>query len=150
MITISFQIKDDKHAYSANEEPPLIVDFKANHSDLENARFLNVARSFLAKVRKELEAADGDFTASAKRKRPAKDPNSIRTHNFARKVYGILGKNIRNSFKFIAKELNVSRQSIGRSVHKDLRCKSYMMQKGRFMFEKTDDKCQIRVKCLLS
>lgn len=142
-------MKDGKHTYSANEESPLIVDFKANHSDLENARFL-VARSFVAKVRKELEVADGNSTASAKRKRPAKDPNSIRTHNFARKVQEILGKNIRNSFKVIAKELNISRQSIGRSVHEDLRCKSYVMQKGRFMFAKTDNNCQIRVKCLLS
>lgn len=50
---------------------------KAEHSRLQIARFLKVTRSFVVKVRKWLEAADGDSVA--KPKRFPKGSHTIRT-----------------------------------------------------------------------
>lgn len=38
----------------------LIATLKAEHSDLELASFLNVARTFVVKVREELKNSNGD------------------------------------------------------------------------------------------
>lgn len=90
---------------------------KAEYSDLEIALFQKFARLFLAKVRKELELVEGDSTTEAKRKTHAKYHNTIRTLKFVRKLPKIIDKNLRKSINAIAKELKVSRHSVGRIAH---------------------------------
>ena len=46
----------------------VIVAIHANHNDLEISQFLKFARSFVHKVRWELEASDGNVESVAKRK----------------------------------------------------------------------------------
>ena len=46
----------------------VIVALTAKHTDLEISNFLNVARSFVYKVRMELEINDGNVSPVAKRK----------------------------------------------------------------------------------
>ena len=47
----------------------VIVAIHANHSDLEISQFLNVARSFVHKVRRRLEVSDDNVESVAKRKK---------------------------------------------------------------------------------
>ena len=63
-----------------------IVSIKAEHSDLEIARFLKVARSFVYKVRKELEEKNGDELVASKSKKHCQRSDSIRTPEFVKRV----------------------------------------------------------------
>lgn len=83
-----------------------IVDVKANHSDFEVAHFLKVARPFVIKVHKQLEATGGDSTAVVKRKTPAKCPNIIKTTKFVRNCRIFFCKML------ITKELRISKHFI--------------------------------------
>ena len=47
----------------------VIVAIHAKHSDLEISQFFNVARSFVHKVRRELEASDGNVESVAKHRK---------------------------------------------------------------------------------
>lgn len=68
----------------------VIVILKAEYSDLEISPFLYVAGSFVVIVSKELEAADGNFTAVTKGKTPTKCPDTIGTRRRVRKVDKII------------------------------------------------------------
>ena len=50
----------------------------------------------------------------------------------------------------IAKDLGVSEATIQRTVHKNLRYKSYVMKRGQFMFETTKENCLVRSKRFLN
>lgn len=56
----------------------VIVALKAEQSYLQIDRFLKIARSYVVKVCKDLEAI-------TKRKTPAKGSNTIRSYKFVRK-----------------------------------------------------------------
>lgn len=62
----------------ANTEQKKRYAVKAEHCHLEMAHFLNIACSFVHKV---WDTADGNSTAVAKCKMPAKCPNIIRSRN---------------------------------------------------------------------
>ena len=47
----------------------VIFAIHAKHSDLEISQFMNVVRSFVHKVRRELEASDGNVESVAKRRK---------------------------------------------------------------------------------
>ena len=106
----------------------VIVAIKAQHDDTEIARFLKVARSFVAKVRKHLEAADRDPALAAKRKTHAKCPNAIKTHKFVQKVQEKIQENpLQMTLR------TPSECTIRRAVHEDIRHKSYVMPSGQFI-----------------
>lgn len=145
LFWISFfsRINDDKHqANSANEKT------RCNPYDLEIAIFLKVARSIIVKVCKELVAADS--TTAAKRKTPSKSYITIRTPTFVWKVQKIIDKSPRKPINTIAKELNVSRYSTGRIMHKNLLYKSDVMRRGQFASANTKASRLIRAKHLSS
>lgn len=56
-----------------------IVGLNGGRSDIEIVLVLKEAQSFVIKFRKELEFSDEDDTTVAKRRMPAKDPNTLRT-----------------------------------------------------------------------
>ena len=128
----------------------VIVSLKAGHKDLEIARFLKVARSFVYKVRKELEAQDGKVSPVAKRKKHSRCTGSIRTPKFIQQVQKDIDDNPRRSMRCIAKEHRVSEGTIRNVVHKDIRYKSYVLRKGHFMSEKVKENRLIRSKRLLN
>ena len=64
----------------------MLIVLKGQHWDTEIARFMEVGRSFVVKVRKELEAAYGDLISAAESKTHAQDPDTIRTHKILRKL----------------------------------------------------------------
>lgn len=88
----------------------LTVALKAEHSDLEIPRFLSVVQSFFVKIRKKLEAVDGDSTAVCRRKTPIKGTNIFRTPTFGQKVRKIIDKTPKSQIIAIDKEPNVSRK----------------------------------------
>ena len=50
----------------------------------------------------------------------------------------------------IAKKLLVSKKTIRRSVHEEIRYKSYVIKKGQFIYEKSKENCFNRSKRLLN
>lgn len=72
----------------------------------------------------------GDSTAIVKRKTLAKDPNTTRILKFVREAQKIIDKNPIKSINTIVNQFKVSKDSIGRIVHVDLRCTSYVMRRG--------------------
>lgn len=70
----------------------VIVSIKAKLSYSEIARFLKVARSFVCKVRKELNKNNSDELATSKRKHHCQRSDSLRTPEFVRRVHGMIDK----------------------------------------------------------
>ena len=128
----------------------VIVALKAEHSDLEISRFLKVARSFVYKVRKELEAKNGNVSPVSKCKKHSKRSDITRTLEFIQQVQQTIDDNPRKSMTSLAKEFHVSEGTIRKVVHEDIRYKSFVMRKGQFMSEKTKENRLIRSKRLLN
>ena len=72
----------------------VIVAIHANHSDLEISEFLNLARSFVHKVRRELEVSNGNVQSVAKRKTHKARSDTVRTSQFVQQVQGIIAPQI--------------------------------------------------------
>ena len=102
----------------------VIVSIKAKHSNLEIAIFLRVARSFVFKVRKELNENNGGGLATSKGKQRCRRSDSLRTPEFVRKVHYMMDENPGKSMRHLAIELQVSEGTIRNVVHQDLGHKS--------------------------
>ena len=57
----------------------VIVAIHAKHSDLEISQFFNVTRSFVHKVRRKLEASDGNVESVANRRKHKHRSDTVRT-----------------------------------------------------------------------
>ena len=114
-----------------------IVAIHANHSDLEISQFFKIARLFVHKVRRELEASDGNVGNVAKRKKHEARSDRVRTSHFVQQVQGIIHENPSKSIRAISRDLQVSECTIHRIVHEDIRYKSYVIRKGQFMSAQT-------------
>ena len=102
----------------------VLVALAANHSDSEIASFLKVARSFVFKVRNEVEASDGDLSLVAKRKKHSKRSDIKRTEEFVQNVMDIIKEDPSKSMRAIAKQLNVAESTVRRVVNEDIRYNS--------------------------
>ena len=109
----------------------VIVAIRAKHIDLEISNFLNCARSFVHKVRSELETSNGDIESAAKRKKHEERSDIIKTPEFVKQAQNIIEKDPSTSMRAIARKLNVSEGLIRLVVHEDLRYKSYFMRRGQ-------------------
>lgn len=128
----------------------VIVSLAAGHSDSEIAAFLNVARSFVFKVRRELDAASGDVATVSHRKRHCRRSDITRTPEFISSVQAAIDEDPGKSIRALGRELQVDEATIRRVVHEDLRYKSYVMRRGQFMSEKTRENRVTRAKRLLN
>ncbi|KYQ51498.1 hypothetical protein ALC60_09371 [Trachymyrmex zeteki] len=99
----------------------VIIAIHANHSDLEISQFLKVARSFVHKVRRELEASDDNVKSIAKRKKYEARSDRVRTSQFVQQVQGIIDKDPSKFIRAISRDLQVSECTIRRIVHEDIR-----------------------------
>jgi len=126
----------------------VIFAIHANHSDLEISRFLKVAQSFVNKVRRELEASDGNMESVAKRKKHETRSDKVRTSRFVQKVQGIIDEDPSKSIRAISKDLQVSECTIRRIIHEDIRYKCYTMR--QFMSAQTREQRFIRAQRLLN
>ncbi|XP_025161066.1 uncharacterized protein LOC112589993 [Harpegnathos saltator] len=127
----------------------VIIAICAKHTDLEISNFLNCARSFVHKVRRELEASAGDVETVAKRKKHEERSDTTRNTQFVQQVQEIVDESSSKSMRAIARDLNVSESLIRRVVHEDLRYRSYVMRRGQFMSAQTRKQRLIRGKRLL-
>ncbi|XP_012058553.1 PREDICTED: uncharacterized protein LOC105621701 [Atta cephalotes] len=121
----------------------VIVAIHANHSDFEISIFLNLAGSFVHKVRRELEVSDD------KRKKHKACSDTVRTSQFVQQVQGIIDEDPSKSIRAISRDLQISECTIRRIVHEDIRYKSHVMRKGQFMSAHTRKQRFIRAQRLL-
>jgi len=82
----------------------VIVAIHANHSDLEMFIFLNLARSFVHKVRRELEVSDDNVESVAKRKKHKARSDTVRTSQFVQQVQSIIDKDPSKSIRAISRD----------------------------------------------
>jgi len=122
----------------------VIVAICAKHTDLEISNFLNCARSFVHKVRRELGASAGDVETVAKRKRHEERSDTTRNTQFVQQVQEVVDESPSKSMRAIARDLNVSEGLIRRVVHENLRYKSYVMRRGQFMSAQTESETYSR------
>lgn len=128
----------------------VLVALAANHGDSEIADFLNVARSFVFRIRKQLLVSGGNVSSAAKRKKYSPRSDIVRKVEFVQQVQGIINENPSKSMRAIANQLLVSESTIRRVVHEDIRYKSYVMRRGQFMSDKNRENRVIRSKRLLN
>lgn len=128
----------------------VLVALKAGHSDLEIARFLKVARSFVHKVRQELQSNNGTVSKIAKRKENSKRCDMMRTDDFVEKIKQAVDANPRNSMRSHAKHFKVSEGTIRNVVHENMGYKSYALKKGQFLSKEMKENRLIKSKMLLN
>jgi inhibitor of nuclear factor kappa-B kinase subunit alpha len=128
----------------------VIVAIHAEHADTEIAVFLKLARSFVHKVRAELEDSQGDVASVAKRKLHATRSDNMRTPEFVAQVRGTIDASPGTSMRSLAREFDVSEGTIRNVVHEDLRYKSYVMRRGQFMSQAIQDNRLLRSRMLLN
>ncbi|KPU74657.1 uncharacterized protein Dana_GF26712 [Drosophila ananassae] len=128
----------------------VIVALHAEHSDLEISTFLKVARSFVYKVRQELQSSGGNVKSTGKRKKHEQRSDCVKTPKFIEQVQDTVDLDPSKSMRAVARDLNVSEGLIRKIVHEDLRYKSYVMRRGQFMSAQTQDQRLIRAKRLLN
>lgn len=128
----------------------VIVALQGDHSDLEIARFLKVARSFVFKIRKELQTDKGNASQTGKRKIHSKRSDMIRKDDFIKDVQQTIDANPRKSMRSLAKQLQVSEGTIRNVVHENIEYKSYVLKKGQFLSERIKENRLIRSKRLLN
>ncbi|XP_025161974.1 uncharacterized protein LOC112590242 [Harpegnathos saltator] len=128
----------------------VIIAICAKHTDLEISNFLNCARSFVHKVRRELEASASDVETVAKRKKHEERSDTTKNTQFVQQVQEIVDESPSKSMRAIARDLNVSESLIRRVVYEDLRYTSNVMRRGQFMSAQTREQRLIRGKRLLN
>ena len=72
------------------------------NSDLEISQFLNVAQSFVQKVRRELEASDGNVESLAKRRKHKPRSDTVTTPQFAQQLQDIIDEDPSKSIRAIS------------------------------------------------
>ena len=75
----------------------VIVAVHAKHSNLEISQFFNVTRSFVHKVRRELEASDGNVGSVVKRRKHKPRSDSVRKNNLYSKSRTLLMESLQSS-----------------------------------------------------
>jgi hypothetical protein len=123
---------------------------KAKHSNLEIARSLKVARSFVRKVRKEVNENNGDELATIMRKQHCQCSDSLRTPKFVRRAHGMIDENPGKSMRNLAKDLQVSEGTIRNVLHQDLGYKSCVLKRIQFMSIETQENRSTPAKRLLN
>ena len=108
------------------------------------SQFFNVTRSFVHKVRRELEAFDGNVESVAKPRKHKPRSDTVcapgQRHYWWRsfKVH-----------KGLSRDLQVSEWTIRRIVHEDIQYKSYVMSRCPFMYAQPGEQWFIQAKWLL-
>ena len=128
----------------------IIVSLAAGHTDSEIAAFLKVVRSCVFKIRSELKAAGGDVAAVAERKRHCQRSDCIRTPEFVNSVQAAIDENPGKLMRALTNELEVDKSTIRHVAQEDLHYKSYVMQRGQFMSDRSKVNCLTRAKRLLN
>ena len=114
-------MEDNKLTHKINRHA-VIITIHAKHRHLDISQFFNVAPSFFHKVRRELEASDGNVESVARRRKHKPRSDTVRTPQFVQQVQDIIGEDTS-----IWRNLQVSECTIRRIVHEDTRYKSYVM-----------------------
>lgn len=125
--------------------------FLSNWNSLSITRCIHLligVTTFVVKVHKVWEAADGDSIAVVKCKMHCKGPNTTQTPMFVGKVQKIINKKLRKLTPLLV--LKFTRHSIRRIEHEDHWFKLRVMQNGQFMIAMTKENSLICAKCLLS
>lgn len=141
---VAFSLTQDRKGHA------VLVALDVNHSDSEIATILNVARSFVLKVRKELVTHRGDVSTMAKRKKHSQQTDVVRTAEFVQQVQETIIDDPSMSMRSIAQHLQVTESTIRCVMHGDLRYQSYVMRRGQFMSDKTRENCSVRSRRLLN
>ena len=136
--------------HESADDNTTVLALKADRRDLEIAHFLRVERSFVHKIRKELEKENDNVMSVSKEKKLSTRSDSMRTAEFIHKVKQTIDENRGQSMRSIAKKLHVSEKTIRRNVHEDIRYKSYVIKRGQFISEKSKENCLNRSKRLLN
>lgn len=99
----------------------VVIALAANRSDSEIASFLKVTRSFVLKVRNELEASGEDASPVPKQKKHSKQSDNIRTAELVQQVQDIINQDPKKSSKAIAKQLKVTESTVRHIVSKEVK-----------------------------
>ena len=126
----------------------VIVAIHAEHSDLEISQFFNVTRSFVDKVRRELEASYCNMESFANCRKHK--PHSVRTPQFVEQAQEIIDEDPSKSIRVISGDLQVFECTILHNDHEDIRYKPYVMHRGQFTSAKTREQRFIRGKRFLN
>lgn len=115
----------------------VLVALATNHSELEISTFLNMARCFVYKIKKELVSSGGAVASVAMRNEHSQQ-SDVRMPDFAQVLQAIANDDPGKSMRSIAKELQVrvNVRLVVLTVHEDLRCHSYVTKRLQFMPDK--------------
>ena len=112
-------------------------------------RHLQIAQFF--KVCKELQNYYCQTSSIVKRKRNQQRSHIIRAHNFIQHIQNFVDESSRKSMRSITKEnIGVFEVIVRRNIHENLRYKSYIMKRSKFMSKNTKKIHLVRSKAFLN
>ena len=94
----------------------VIVAIHSKHSDLEISKFFNVTRSFVRKIRRELEVSDGNVEIVAKHRKHKFHSGTVRTPQFVQQVQDVIDEDISKSNKGHIERSFLSAQAVALST----------------------------------
>lgn len=103
----------------------VIISLAAGHSDLKIIVFLEVVRSFVFKLKRELEDARSNVVAVCHNKLHCWWSDIIRMLEFASHVQSTIDEDPRKYMRAFAREPQVDEATVQCMVHEDLHYKSY-------------------------
>ncbi|KAM3183064.1 hypothetical protein ACTXT7_011092 [Hymenolepis weldensis] len=126
----------------------VIVSIKAKNRKLEIARFLEVVRSFVCVVRKELnENSAGELATSKRKPHCQRSADSLRTPGLVRRVRGMIGENSEQSMRHLAIDVQMSEGTIRKKLQETHRLAS---MPNSLDFSPSGSYCQFPKKVLLN
>ena len=101
-------------------------------------------------MRRELECSNGDSSFVSEKKKHSRRSDTVRSSEFVEVLQEIIDPDPSKSMREIARKINVSESTNRRTVHEDIRYKSYVMRRGQFLSAKNRENRVIRSKRLLN
>lgn len=122
----------------------------AGRTPKEIAEFHKFSLSFVYKIKSKVDNSEHPKDISTKRKKHDRRSDTIRTPEFIAKVQEMVDNDPSQSMNALSKELGVAYGTIHRTIHEDLRYRSYVLKRGQFMDKAMQERRLTKAKKLLN
>lgn len=128
----------------------IIESLRAGHSAKDIIEWFNYPKTVVYDLKKAWDAAEdkGDFTAERKAHRKRSD--AVRTDEFVADVAEKVKGDPSQSMAKVAKDMNVSKATIHRTIHENLSLKSYVIKRRQLLTEDTKERRKIKASALIN
>lgn len=128
----------------------VLESLRAGRSASEIITFFGYGKSYVYHIRKEYETATNKEEITADRKTHKRRSDCKRNDDFMAEVKATIDEDPSKSMGQLAKEFNVGKATIHRTVHDDLGYRSFVLRRRQLLTEATKERRKLRAQALLN